>query len=184
MRAVLIAIAVTAVAAQASAQVYQCPGPDGQKIFQQRPCAGGKELHVKPVPELGGTMLGGHTAASLDIERRTAIRLAAEAGEPAVGMTAEQLQQALGLPERVNVSNYGAGAMEQRIYRRGDRTYYVYTQGGQVTAIQNRDTGRVRPPCPSSIDLRNAETSASSQWASPVAKQHYESLRKQAADCR
>lgn len=182
MRAVMIAIAVTAVAAQAAAQVYQCPGPDGQKIFQQRPCAGGKELHVKPVPELGGTMIGG--ASARQIHQDFAVRMAAEAGQPAIGMTDEQLQQALGLPNRVNVSNYGRGPEEQRIYYRGDRTYYVYTQGGQVTAIQNRDTGRVRPPCPSSIDLRNAETSASSHWASPVAKQHYESLRKQAADCR
>lgn len=98
-------------------------------------------------------------------------------------MTAEQLQQVLGLPERVNVSNYGSGAME-RIYRRGDRTYYVYTQGGQVTAIQNRDTGRVRPPCPSSLELRNAETSASSRWASETARSQYEALRRQAADCR
>ncbi|WP_395142216.1 DUF4124 domain-containing protein [Schlegelella aquatica] len=184
MRALAIALVLATAASAAGAQVYQCPGPGGQKVFQQQPCVGGKELDVKPLPELGGTMLGGATAASLDIDRRIAIRLAAESGEPAVGMTAEQLQQVLGLPERVNVSNYGSGAMEQRIYRRGDRTYYVYTQGGQVTAIQNRDTGRVRPPCPSSLELRNAETSASSRWASETARSQYEALRRQAGDCR
>lgn len=58
MRALAIALVLATAASAAGAQVYQCPGPGGQKVFQQQPCVGGKELDVKPLPELGGTMLG------------------------------------------------------------------------------------------------------------------------------
>ena len=145
-------------AGAASAQVYKCPGPGGQTVFQQSPCAGGKELNVKPVQEVGGTYLGGQTAqGAADVDRRLAILGAAERGEPAVGMTVDQLERAMGAPQKVNVANYGGGPEEQRIYRRDGRTYYVYTRGGQVSGIQNQETGRPKPACPSARELRDAE---------------------------
>lgn len=162
-----LALALATLAGAASAQVYKCPGPGGQTVFQQSPCAGGKELNVKPVQEVGGTYLGGQTAAgTADVDRRLAILGAAERGEPAVGMTVDQLERAMGWPQKVNVANYGGGPEEQRIYRRDGRTYYVYTRDGVVSGIQNQETSRPKPACPSARELRDAETDASAQTPS------------------
>lgn len=47
MRSLLI-MSMLAAASLAHGQVYQCPGPDGRRVFQQSPCDGGKKLEVKP----------------------------------------------------------------------------------------------------------------------------------------
>ena len=184
-----LTVLLAVVAGTASAQVYQCPGPGGQKVFQQSPCAGGKELDVKPVQQVGGTMLGGQAAPGAgDVDRRLAILQAAARGEPAVGMTSDQLDRAMGAPHKVHVANYGGGPEEQRVYRRDGRTYYVYTRDGQVSGIQNQDTGRRKPACPSSRELREAETDASAVTPSYEERQRraqrLADLKQQDRDCR
>ena len=184
-----IVLLLATLAGSASAQIYQCPGPGGQKVFQQSPCTGGKELDVKPVQQVGGTMLGGQAAPDTgDVDRRLSILQAAERGEPAVGMTVAQLDRAMGSPHKVNVANYGSGPEEQRIYRRDGRTFYVYTRDGLVSGIENQDTGRRKPACPSSRELRDAETEASAQTPGPDERkrraQRLADLKQQDLDCR
>lgn len=50
-----IALALTA-CAPAMAQVYKCPDAGGRTVIQQVPCAGGKELSVKPASGHAATM--------------------------------------------------------------------------------------------------------------------------------
>lgn len=52
---VLVIASLLAAAGAAQAQVYQCPGPDGRKVFQQSPCAGGQKIEVKPASGPSGS---------------------------------------------------------------------------------------------------------------------------------
>lgn len=72
--------------------------------------------------------------------RLEATRLALERRQPLVGMTEDELQMALGKPEKVNSHTGSGGQGQQRIYERNGRTYYVYTDGtGVVTSIQDQE---------------------------------------------
>jgi hypothetical protein len=84
-------------------------------------------------------------------------------GEPAIGMTREQLTQAMGQPHRANLGQYGDSRQDQLIYERPGGTLYVYIRDEKVSSIQN-SVGYKRPPrnCPSSLEIRNAETAAGS----------------------
>lgn len=72
MRSLLI-MSMLAAASLAHGQVYQCPGPDGRRVFQQSPCDGGKKLEVKPA---SGPSAGAPTASP--------------AAPAAVGMSADE----------------------------------------------------------------------------------------------
>ncbi len=102
-------------------------------------------------------------------------------------MNMAQLQQVLGQPDRVNTSDYGRGVEEQRICDRGDRTFYVYTAGGVVRAIQNnvRVGAQTRTgPCPSTTEIRNLETTASSITVGEAERVEYARQIRKMRDCR
>ncbi|MCM2340453.1 hypothetical protein [Rhodoferax sp.] len=58
------------------------------------------------------------------------------------------------------------GGTQQRIYERGQTTWYVYTDEARVTAVQTSTTPGARQQsggrCPNAVEIRSAETSASS----------------------
>ena len=88
-------------------------------------------------------------------------------------MTFPQLEQAMGLPNRINTGEYKSGSTQQRIYERGQTTWYVYIDEALVTAVQTSvNPGAKSNPtiCPSSVELRAAETSASSITLSDAEK--------------
>jgi hypothetical protein len=56
-----------------------------------------------------------------------------------IGMSAEMVREAWGEPADINQTIGRSGALEQWVYGRG---LYVYVANGQVTALQNIETGR------------------------------------------
>lgn len=151
--------------------VNKCTGADGKVSFQDAPCAGkGETLTVRPS---GGTAPVAGSAAALKAEadvaaihRRADIRVSIERREPMVGMTTAELEEAMGQPDRSNFANYNGKQHNQLIYERGERTLYVYTDGGHVIGFQDAESvGRSRRSaqrCLSATEIRALETSASS----------------------
>jgi len=150
--------------------VNKCTGPDGKVTFQDTRCVGqGEAVQLKSV----NTPTGGSstTKATPDwkqqaaqADARLAIQSAIERHEAVRGMTLTQLDLAMGQPERVNTGDYAHGSRTQRVYERGPKTWYVYTDGGDiVTAVQTRASNKLpRKACPSALEIEKAETSASS----------------------
>jgi len=86
------------------------------------------------------------------------------AGYPVIGMSMYQLAQVLGEPNRVYFEDLGSGPRERRLYRRGIRTYIIEADKGKVVSIQHDAAGTQKAArnCPSDIEMRNMETTASS----------------------
>lgn len=152
--------------------VNKCTMPDGKVSFQDTPCSGkGQTLQIRPAS--GTAELQPMAALPSDwkrkgaqIDARLAIQAAIERHEAVIGMTAAQLEMAMGLPNRINTGEYKSGSTQQRIYERGQTTWYVYTDTSTVTAVQTSMTPGTHQqstgPCPSAVEIRSAETSASS----------------------
>lgn len=166
------AAALLTIAAAPTWAVNKCTGPDGAVVFQDAPCAGKGEA-IKVSPAMGsGTAQGSPDGAAraraelAAVNRRAETRAAIERGEPLVGMTEAELQQAMGDPNRANLANYNGTQHNQLIYERGARTWYVYTDGGVVRSIQNTASiagqRRASVRCLSPMEIRSMETSASS----------------------
>ena len=151
--------------------VNKCTGPDGGVIFQDTPCVGkGETLNLRPGSG-HATARGGESADRArdevaTINRRAETSAAIARGEPLIGMTRDELDQAMGAPTRVNAANYGGVQQDQIRYDRGGRTWYVYTEAGVVRSIQNNAATGAPPSrstrCPSPQEIRGMETSASS----------------------
>jgi hypothetical protein len=157
MLASLVAVLCPASVALAQA-VYQCPGPNGQKVFQQAPCTDGARLNVIPTAPMGGSMLGTpeqHRKAVVSakqqeaVERRdTEVRIAIQQRRVLMGMTENELRASLGPPDETNVGLYNGGTTmtKQWIYRQknGD-TNYVYTRDGVVSSMQWKESRQPEP---------------------------------------
>lgn len=150
--------------------VNKCTGADGKVSFQDAPCVGkGEAITVRPAaaPSSTNSAAPDWKRLSAESDKRLAVLASIDRREPAIGMTFEQLQQAMGLPNRINTGEYKTGSTQQRIYEQAGKTWYVYTDGATVTAVQ-ASIGPVTQsgPCPSGLEIRNAETSASSMLLS------------------
>lgn len=153
--------------------INKCTGPDGRVAFQDAACGGkGEQIVVRPASGEANSPSGNDAPAltskqkTTAADKRFAIQVAIERREAVIGMTSEQLQLAMGLPNRINTGEYKSGSTQQRIYERPGTTWYVYTDGQFVTAVQtsigSTAQSRSSGPCPSAHDIRSAETSASS----------------------
>lgn len=166
------ALAAIALAVSPAWAINKCTGPDGSVVFQDAPCAGkGEALKVSPASGHAAPAAAGDSAAKARAElaavnRRADIRAAIERREPVIGMTEVELLQAMGQPDRANLANYNGTPHNQLIYERGARTLYVYTDAGLVKAIQNSESiagaRRAAVRCPTPMEIRSMETSASS----------------------
>lgn len=164
LRSTAIACSMATCAA-ANAQVFKCPDAHGRTVIQQAPCTGGQELDVKPAS-------GHDNPANAALARQRAERdgnaqeilLAIAEGRPAIGMNEDQLRMALGTPTRINRANYQGRTSDQWVYYSRGQSWFVYVRDGRVSSFQNSETTRTGPSrtCPSAIEIRNMETSASS----------------------
>lgn len=148
---------------------YKCKSADGAVTFQQTPCASNEQqerLRNAPNPAADSASVApkdGQSAQAkvAELERRLRIREAINLGRPMVGMTQDELSQALGSPDRINTGQYGGSQQDQLIYERNGRTVFVYTRDGLVTAIQDQDGGKgaaaAPKPCPSAREIRDIE---------------------------
>ena len=145
-----------ATAAQAQ-QMYRCGN-----TFSQQPCGpdatsvGGKAAPQKA--EAGEPASGAASAA------RRPNWSAIARGVPEVGMTARELESAMGAPSERNAGRNGAGSDDQLVYRRDNRTIYVYVRNGVVTAVQEQSGGQAaataapeKAACPTPAAIRALE---------------------------
>lgn len=169
----VIALAAIAFAASPAWAINKCTQADGSVAFQDAPCSGGKAEAITVRPASGHaqgvstTDAATKAAASTSaVDARFEVHQAIERREPLIGMTLEELDQAMGKPDRANLANYDGRPHNQLIYERGARTLYVYTDGGRVKAIQNSEsiagTRKANVKCSSPMEIRSMETSASS----------------------
>ena len=149
--------------------INKCTNADGKVVFQDTPCLGqGEVMQIQTLPVKSGdgpAALNDAKLKAAEVDQRLAIQLAIERREAAIGMNNDQLQAALGQADQVNTGEYKSGSRQQHVYQRGNKTWYVYTDGLLVTAVQTSTTpGAASLPvqCPSGLEIRNAETSASS----------------------
>lgn len=148
--------------------VNKCTDAAGKVSFQDAPCAAGKaeNLTIKPSAGIAPSTVSSKPATDLaTLNARGKIAEAIATGEPIVGMTASELNQAMGAPTTVNANDYNGIKKDQIIYERIGVTWLVYTDSGIVTAVQKRpQTSTVRAPviCPTGLEIRALETSASS----------------------
>lgn len=171
----LITAALLAAICAPSWAINKCTGADGKVAFQDAPCNGGKAeaLTVRPAGGDAGTAPIDWKKKTAQIDARLAIQAAIERREALMGMTFAQLDLAMGLPDRINTGEYKSGSTQQRIYERGQTTWYVYTDSALVTAVQTTATPGVKPKptvCPSGVEIQAAETSASSITLSDAEK--------------
>lgn len=165
-------LALTCLAVSPAWAVNKCTGPDGSTVFQDAPCAGkGETLNVRPASGQAQPSTASSAALKAKSELaavnwRAEVRGAIERREPLVGMTQPELLMAMGQPDRANLANYNGVPHNQLIYERGGRTLYVYTDAGIVKAIQNTESiggnRQASVRCPSPMEIRSMETSASS----------------------
>ncbi|MDT9002046.1 DUF4124 domain-containing protein [Paucibacter sp. APW11] len=157
---------------------YKCKQADGAIVFQQTPCPASSseqplKLYVSPAQPPSPAAQSEAAARLAEAEQRGRIREGIAAGLPVVGMSRSELEQAMGLPLRINQIEQSSGLREQLSYRRGDRLFHVYLDKGQVTAVENLDRsvaarGALAPAakasaaesgktCPSAREIRDIE---------------------------
>lgn len=179
--------------------INKCIGPDGTVTYQDAVCpntakaAEQVKVQTHTSGQTGNADLEALRAKGelAKLQHRTAIQSGINRGEPVIGMTTSQLHQAMGAPNKVNAANYNGSLQDQLIYYRNGRTLYVYTDNGMVRSIQNTDgapsstnttQGDVKP-CPSSLEIRNARTSANSITDNPAIQKEKMDLVRRMERC-
>jgi hypothetical protein len=137
---------------------FKCTQPDGKVSFQQSPCAADSsskklELREQAMPGAAAVPASSNWAAIAT-------------GRPAVGMTAKELEGAMGLPNVANLAQQGSDTADLFVYYRGNRTILVYVRNGLVTSIENRAGGEIGSnaeprQCPTPYQMKNLEFEAS-----------------------
>ncbi len=150
--------------------INKCAVQGGGYVFQDLPCLG-KGESIKVMPGSGSADAGTAEAITkskkmvADVNWRSKVQEAIASHFPLIGMTRSELDQAMGAPTKVNASNYAGVLKDQIIYRQPQQTWYVYTEQGLVTSIQNSpetNSSATSKPCLSPYVIKEMETSASS----------------------
>ncbi|WOI47725.1 hypothetical protein [Acidovorax sp. BLS4] len=170
--------------------INKCKGPDGKVAFQDAPCPDGtgEKLRILAAPVAGGTT--NDAQVRLDkMQRDNAVAEAIRMHKPLVGMTVDQLKEAMGPATKVNADNYNGTQREQVIYERPNETWYVYIRNGAVDSIQHRP-GVPAPSsparttrCPTQHEINGAITSASSITLSEIERAERWKAIKQMQAC-
>jgi hypothetical protein len=167
----MTALAILLTSTSAAWAINKCTAANGTVAFQDAPCEGGKSQTISVKPSSGAaTQASANTTPATDVaavNARSKITAAILAGEPMVGMTAAELERAMGAPTKVNADSYNGIKKDQIIYERVGATWLVYTENGLVTAVQNRPASAAASPvrnvvCPTAHEIRAMETNASS----------------------
>jgi hypothetical protein len=150
--------------------INKCATQGGGYVFQDLPCIGKGET-IKVMPGSGSADAGTSDAIAkskkmvADVDWRSKVQEAISSHYPLIGMTRSELDQAMGTPTTVNASNYSGVLKDQIIYRQPRQTWYVYTEQGLVSSIQNMpetNNSATTKPCVSPYVIKEMETSASS----------------------
>lgn len=163
-------------------EVFRCSGPDGNVSFQQTPCAGaGSRVQVPPIN------VAEPFHADAELQRRADVRSAVARGVILAGMTAEEVQQVLGLPHAVTRLADARGTRDRLFYRYPDgSSRSVHLIDDQVDAVTT-STGPLRralQPCYSDLQIRNAGVGAQSSVLPPEERERRRQEAERMARCR
>ena len=172
--------------------VNKCTGADGKVSYQEAPCAGsGQALNVRTTSSPGAADSQSEAQARLSkLKRDNAMAEAIRTNTPIVGMTMSELEKAMGPATKVNADNYNGTRRDQVIYERPRETWYVYTTNGRVESVQNRPGAPIGSSaampqegrCPSSLEINNAITAASSMTVSDMERaERWKAIRQMQA---
>lgn len=155
--------------------IFKCISLGGGVTFQDTPCPGAGSAYT-PRPAMGsGDIYSAEKAhgETRQIEKKLAIRAAIHKREALVGMTMAELNEAMGLPSRVNTRRSVHSESNQLVYERAGQTVYVYTDGKFVSSVSSHDSSSSRQTvqCPSGHEIRNARTAANSTTLSAEEKE-------------
>ena len=174
MHFLLALVGALLVSTLATAQtVYRCTDARGQASFQQAPCDGHGTGAITVRPSSAGVegQPSGDANVRREAMRSATARAAIARGEIVDGMTLVDVRQVLGEPLTVNIDVVNGRRQEQHVYRYADgSSRYVYFREGVVSGVQQRPGyGRREQgqPCPTQLEIRNAEVSARSVTISP-----------------
>lgn len=153
---------------------FKCRQPDGSTAYQQTPCAGNQSeqrigapayTSANALPDPGAKEAQAKVKAqAAEADRRLRIRAAIEARRPAIGMTRQELELAMGRPTRLNTDTSARGLREQWVYQGQNQTLYVYTDGQEVTSFSQRDDfagAAKKAECPTPSQIRDIEVEMS-----------------------
>lgn len=123
----------------AFAKAYKCK-IDGRTVYQDFPCANAEKVNLSGAGKDDPTS-NSALQAQLEIARAKRIeKVEAAIGnrEVIVGMTADEVIQSWGSPDKINKTVTSSGLDEQWIYRRKGvgNDQYVYLENGVVRTIQ------------------------------------------------
>ena len=188
-RYLLLSAALLAVPAWA---VNKCTEADGKVSYQEAPCAGsGQTLNVRTTSSSAAASSQSEAQARLSkLKRDNAMAEAIRTHTPIVGMTLAELEKAMGPATKVNADNYNGTRRDQVIYERPRETWYVYTTNGRVESVQNRPGAPIGSSaampqegrCPSSLEINNAITAASSMTVSDMERaERWKAIRQMQA---
>jgi len=186
------AAALLLVASAPAWAINKCTGPNGKTVFQDMPCVGqGTEVTVNPASGSSADPVAAVRAQVQIGQARLddAIADGIATGRPVIGMNADQLQQALGAPSKINTSNYGGRHEDQWIFYKPHGTWYVYTTNGIVRSTQFSEGGMPsiassQQPCLSELEMHNLKVAANKLGASAVEQAAYRQALKDARDCQ
>lgn len=175
----------------ALAQVYKC-NIGGKTSYADRPCASASASTVVPIQSSAAPITVEEQARKtkqallkIELDRRASIRAGIHAGEPVISMTETDLYAALGNPNRINNGNYHGSIQNQLIYERPNRTWYVYTENGIVTSIQDSPTIHAKRKCPSNEEIAKWEFDRSKiENRSEYTQERFRSRIADARDCQ
>ena len=172
--------------------VNKCTGADGKVSYQEAPCAGsGQSLNVRTTSSPAASNSQSEAQARLSkLKRDNAMAEAIRTHTPIVGMTMAELEKAMGPATKVNADNYNGTRRDQVIYERSNETWYVYTTDGRVESVQHRPGAAIGAAsatsqsvrCPSSHEINNAITAASSMTVSDMERaERWKAIRQMQA---
>jgi hypothetical protein len=155
----LLSLTIYLAASTSDASVYKCPDGEDKIKFQDAPCTGGTVINIKP-----------STGIVEPAAPRARVRSQPGASnDPMVGMGKNHLMQTLGQPDSATTTTgYDGAALETMTFMQHGKAITVYLRDGYVfrSSTTERDwirqQGQQTRNCPSPLEIRNAETSASS----------------------
>ncbi len=177
--------------------INKCTGSDGKIVYQDAPCAGkGEAITVRPASGSGDATAAADAQGRIDAMRAdNEMAAAIREKRPMVGMTVKQLNEAMGLATLVNTDMSTGTMREQAIFERPNETWYVYTRNGRVESFQHRPGQAVghggrqqrngkTGPCPSTHEINNAITSATSISLTPQEREARWKVIREMQACR
>ncbi len=140
MKHSFIVAALLAVLLAPAWAINKCKGPDGNIIYQDKPCVGAEKINLSGAGQADpNSPAANYWSREISRLKRTEkVESAVTESTVFVGMSAADARRSWGNPTKINSSIGSYGKKEQWVYDRGNyRSQYVYIENGVVTSVQS-----------------------------------------------